>query len=561
MRALLFMPLLSLCSAALLAQLPPQSLWVGGHAIAGPVGQRGAVRDGGGNLLCMVIDRGGGSQDALTILRSTDGGQTWSNFLAPVNDATSGLTGSNRANQAVMAVDDQDRLHVSWQRAHYPSDYEQFYRNIDLTTGSMSPIVNVNTLLSIPLTSRSNAQAIQVGPAGYVWMTGPTTSNWREQLLRSTQPYGAGGGFISVGGVSPANQAQNSRLAFDATGVLHAIYYALPYIKHRSYDPATSTWSLVSNVAAHGGGSMARAFDLRADLLGGVHAIAMVNTTASGTSINPELQYARWDAAGGWVGGDVVASWTQAQITASNGSLNNMRTAGLAVNEATGDVFVVMRDFGAAAGSLVIVRKATGESAFHLTRTLTAPSQLRDDYHAPFFIGAENPATGLTLSDLQVFWRQGATGTQFSAWHAQHPGTPLAAAVTLGAGCAGTSGSPLVIDAPPPILGSTAWAASISGGPPGGLASIFATPQPGPAPLALGAGCTIYLDLSLVSVSNPLLGPLPLDATGSLTIPYSVPGTPGTAGSRITAQVAVSDPGGTPFGLVLSNGLDLFFGW
>ena len=543
------------------AQSPPQSLWTGGWGHSGPVGQRGAVRDSSGDLFALVIDRGGGTQDALTLLRSSDGGQTWSLWLAPLNDASSGLTGTHRANQAVIAVDDQDRLHVSWQRAWYPSDYEQYYRNVDLSTGTMSAILNVNTMLGVPLTARSNAQAIHVAADGRVWMTGPTASNWQETLLVSAQPYAAGSTFNVVGPVAPSGQGQNTRLAFDASGALHAIYYAGNQIRHRSHNPSTGAWSGVSVVAAHGGGSMARAFDLRADAIGGVHAIAMVNTTPTAGTINPALRYTRRDATSGWSPGINVGAWTQAQITDPSGALSNMRTAGLAVNEITGDVFVAVRDFGSAAGALVIARKATGDAAFHRMTTLTPPSAARDDYHAPFFVGHENPGTTLTVSDLQVFWRQGPAGSQFSAWHAQQPGAPLAAAITLGSGCSGTSGAPLNLTAPPPIIGETTWAALVSGGPAGGSASIYSTPTPGPNPVPVGGGCSVYLDLGFLVIGAPLLGPLPLDALGQLPIAYPIPADPALAGLRLTAQVAVADPGANAINLVLSNGLDLFFGW
>jgi hypothetical protein len=220
-----------------------------------------------------------------------------------------------------------------------------------------------------------------------------------------------------------------------------------------------------------------------------------------------------------------------------------------------------MRDFGSAAGALVIVRKAAGEATFHRMATLTAPSQARDDYHAPFFIGHENPGTTLTVSDLQVFWRQGPTGSQFSTWHAQQPGAPLAAAVPLGSGCAGSSGMPLTLSAPPPIIGDASWVASVSGGPAGGLASVYTTPLPAPSPLAVGGGCSVYLDLGAVVISAPTLGPVPLDALGQLPLAYPLPADPNLAGLHLTAQVVVGDPGANPINLVLSNGLDLFFGW
>lgn len=553
--------LLLVMTSAVLAQVAPQNLWTGGYALSGTVGQRGAVRDSAGNLYCVVIDRGGGSQDALTILRSTNGGQAWSVWLAPINDATSGLTGSNRANQCVVAIDDQDRLHVSWQRAWYPSDYEQYYRNVDLVTGAMSAIVNVNTLLGVPLTARSNAQAIHVAADGRVWMTGPTAINWQESLLVSTQPYAAGGTFTNLGNVAPPGQGQNARLAFDSGGILHAIYYANAQVRHRSYDPVMGTWSAFVNVAPHGGGSMARAFDLRADALGGVHAIAMINTTAYTGSENPALRYRYRDPATGWAAPIDIFTWTQTEITASNGNLNSMRVAGLAVNEITGDVFVAARDFGAAGGALVLMRKAAGESQFHRTATLTPPSTAQNDYYAPYFLGHEHPGTALTVSDLQVFWRQGPQGSQWSAWHAAQPGAPLAAAIDLGSGCSGTSGTAFTLAAAPPIIGEANWAANLAGGPPGGGASVFTTPTPGTNPIPVGGGCSIYLDFAIVVLSNPTVGPLPLDGAGSLAIPFAVPNNPSLAGLRITAQAVVPDPGANANDVLLSNGLDLFFGY
>ncbi|MEO0652753.1 MAG: hypothetical protein AAFZ65_18915, partial [Planctomycetota bacterium] len=73
-------------------------------------------------------------------------------------------------------------------------------------------------------------------------------------------------------------------------------------------------------------------------------------------------------------------------------------------------------------------------------------------------------------------------------------------------------------------------------------------------PMDLGGGCSVYLP-------NPILsGMFPTDATGSLQLPFVIPGIPLLAGVNVWSQFLIVDPQGALNGASLSPALELVIG-
>jgi hypothetical protein len=127
-----------------------------------------------------------------------------------------------------------------------------------------------------------------------------------------------------------------------------------------------------------------------------------------------------------------------------------------------------------------------------------------------------------------------------------------AAVASVGLGCAPGGAAP-VLSAPPPLLGSV-WTMSVSNAP--SAATFLALAGvPAAAPLSLGGGCEVYLDLALPLFTGPMLI---ADANGSgATPPMPLPLVVTMAGASLRVQAVAFVAGG----LALSNGLDVVFGF
>ena len=123
----------------------------------------------------------------------------------------------------------------------------------------------------------------------------------------------------------------------------------------------------------------------------------------------------------------------------------------------------------------------------------------------------------------------------------------LSAATTpTGAGCGGAM--PPVLTATPPALGQPMAFALVQGSP--NASGFLYFGGPAAAPIAIGSGCTVYVDLATAS---PLL-PISTTPLGAWSAGLAVPMVPGLAGIQIALQAALF---GTPapLGFDLSNGV------
>ncbi len=171
------------------------------------------------------------------------------------------------------------------------------------------------------------------------------------------------------------------------------------------------------------------------------------------------------------------------------------------------------------------------------------------------------PIVGATQSTLTISPAAAADAGIYSVMVHNGCGCVLATFASLQVTCGGASivslanqcSSPLLLDAPCPILGS-APTVTLSHANPNSLAFLAMSLGVGPAILFDG-GCLIHLDLASLIVVFPLL----TDATGTAALPASIPADPSLDGLVIGMQGAAADPtfGG---GFGLSNALRLTLG-
>ena len=383
-------------TVSLLAQV---TVTTNDYAFAGAQSGRHVVRNSQGVLYAASIEEATPGQRPIVVHASYDGGATWTKVVSGgINDATTGACGSNPTNALSIAIDDQDRLHFRWGRFYYPSFFAGYYRWLDTRTGILGPTVDVHALVGAPATSRTTACNVATGPNGDVWITAPSTSSWRTQLLRSNLPYASNSTFTSVGVVSQTASAQSVRMAVDAAGNVHCAYYentGTGDYRHRMYDAATGSWGTATDL-----GNLAAPNDywgrLVCDILGNTHILCVRDS-----SIAPQIVYFRRDLAGSFTPPVTVASFTSAQL----GS-NNYHIVDLACDEVTGDVYVLYRDL-AGNGGLRIDLKILTAPSFVPFMTLTPAASGQHEIYSPRLRGALWPAFDNTQSHLHATWRQG----------------------------------------------------------------------------------------------------------------------------------------------------------
>jgi hypothetical protein len=406
-----FLSLLSLLLtlSALPAQVPISSDPFG---FAGSSQHKHVVRSSSGSLWALTIQEDLAGNRPLVLYTSGDQGQTWSPTSVTINDATSGLSGTYRTDEAAMAIDSQDVLHIVWGNYYYPTYYAQYYRQANLTTGSLSALVNLTALTGATNTSRTTAMNVAVDQNDTVWIAGHGTTSWVTRLLMSSQPGATNLAFTDLGPISMSASAQSVRLAVDAMGRVHCSYYrniGSGEYWHRIYDPALGGWQPSTSI-----GNTQPSNDylgtLCADGLGNVHALIGVDLYTSGPVW--DFRYRRWDAANGWSAPIPLFAATPAQFT----GIANYIIFALACDEATGKVTGVYRDL-ANGGALRIAEKDLAATAFTNLPDLTPPSLGQHEYYAPAIRGALFPTTNNTGTDLDITWRQGAAPGPYQLIH------------------------------------------------------------------------------------------------------------------------------------------------
>jgi hypothetical protein len=125
------------------------------------------------------------------------------------------------------------------------------------------------------------------------------------------------------------------------------------------------------------------------------------------------------------------------------------------------------------------------------------------------------------------------------------------AATPIGSGCGGTGAPTLAIG--PPHLGQPVFLA-LGGATPGASGFLVGSPVP-LAPLPLGSGCTVQVDIATVAA----LVPLQTNGSGTWSAGILVPSNPAFAGTQGVLQVVLLGTAG-PLGFDLSNGVVIVVG-
>jgi hypothetical protein len=140
-------------------------------------------------------------------------------------------------------------------------------------------------------------------------------------------------------------------------------------------------------------------------------------------------------------------------------------------------------------------------------------------------------------------------------------GAPGPSVTTVGTSNAHAQGSiPLLSGLGLPALGSGLYPILVTGALPSTSVWLFAAGGTAATPLPLGAGNTLYLELSsfdyFLSQGFGPLGPLQTDASGTTVVTPYIGNDPVLLGMRLSLQGAVADPGVGP-GFVTTNALNL----
>lgn len=355
------------------------------------------VRASSGDLFAVSIVDEGVLERELRVYRSVDQGVTWTLEPVVLNDAATGLSGTELANAASVTIDQQDRLHVVWGRYYYPSFFTQYYRNYQPTSGDLSTIVDLSATVGADPLDRTAANSIAVDQDGTVWIVAQGVTSWVERLLRSTDAYAASLTFEDLGPLSPTASAQNSRIAVDASGRVHCVYYrnvAPGNYEHRIYDPVAG-W-LPSVVIGDTTGTNDFYGNIVTDSLGGAHAMVAKNGTAGSTW---EFIYRSWDELAGWSGEVPVFTATEPEYT----GIANDRVFSLVCDEMTGDVTAFYRDLPGG-GALRTATKAASDSSFTPGAELQPPSSEQHYYYQLTARGTLYPASNQARHGLDLSW-------------------------------------------------------------------------------------------------------------------------------------------------------------
>lgn len=133
------------------------------------------------------------------------------------------------------------------------------------------------------------------------------------------------------------------------------------------------------------------------------------------------------------------------------------------------------------------------------------------------------------------------------------PRSPKASSTQIGQGCGGVGGTPAVTATAPAI--ATDWTFALANGTPSvpGFV-VFGTIAP--SPVALGQGCTMFLDPGAPTIAVPL----GTDPNGEWQNTIRVPPRGDLLGARLAVQVVLA-PTNAPLGVDLSNGIDATIGF
>ena len=207
--------------------------------------QRRLVKDSANNLFVVGVAPIS-SVDEVAVLRSTDGGTTWTTFRVVSTSAD-----SIPDRHAALAIDGRDNLYVVWEHRVSDTNIDLQARVYDKTTDSWG---SVTMLSSTSDAEQTPAIAVDANSLVHIAWSGTDTSTGVLRYLNFTPATIAYNGTLS-GATSPDNTETGvlyPSLDADASGVVHVAYRATATQKKVFYRQriVVGTWSAAEQISA-----------------------------------------------------------------------------------------------------------------------------------------------------------------------------------------------------------------------------------------------------------------------------------------------------------------------
>jgi hypothetical protein len=260
---------------------------------------------------------------------------------------------------------------------------------------------------------------------------------------------------------------------------------------------------------------------------------------------------------GGWdvLPGDVVFHSFDAASGGTNGEGTIVWTAPAAGSVSIAGAVWIARDIGRSLVWSLLVNGATITSG-----GVASGDAYSRSYPMAFAAGSGGPGVlhGISVNtgDTIAFMNVTTPGTYYGDFITVNLaiayGAPDASWIPVGSGC----GNPTipVMSAQTPVTGAPITLA-IANGTPNASGALYFSGVPA-FPLAIGGGCTVYLDLASLTFLLPLL----TNGSGAWSVTAVVPFAPGLAGAQFVLQ-GVLLPTAGPLGFDLTNGVLLLVGY
>lgn len=357
---------------------------------------RSIVRDSGGWLYAVYLDNDDDPHE-VWISRSTDGGITWESDWQEVTD-TSAYGRHELISGCSMAIDENDNLYVLYHRYQYSPTHHSAYLRKCTDTRTSPSWSTIQRIYNASI--KANDSGIAIDSAGYVWLITGGPTNWKSQLWKSTMPFADGFTFTELGCPS-SGSSQGTSLCIDANGNAHTCYYdngvSSSYAIHRMHDG--TSWQPTIGIGNGSSGGRDHNCGLAADALGNVH--ILYGDNVGDVTSTWLFRYRRWDPDSGMGEPLTIASFP----TSLYDGVANRYITNIACNEATGEVFVVLRDLNEG-GSLCLYSKTLEDTAFTLVEEITADTMATHYYYMPRIRGSLYPTFNRTGNTIEMSWTE-----------------------------------------------------------------------------------------------------------------------------------------------------------
>jgi len=361
------------------------------------------IRDSTGSLYFVYISQFSAGQWDLAIARSTSGGKLWN--LTWQTAFASNASGDFGNYEPTLAVDGNDNLHCAW--THRPQQNQNGqtiqYNRFDAATQKWGAEV---AIASPPSRYTRNA-ALGVDSKNHVYLVHAHASTGRATLFKSDKPFASDLKFTGVSPAFSGPTVYQLSLVVDSLDQVHVAYYggSLSIYHHCFTGTSWTAQALLGNADACADWPVR----LCADMNGNVYAFYGVDTQAAWdkTQWNPFWEVRKWDGATqSWGQPAKVYGTTRTQYRYQGNDVNNAWVISAACDEASGQVYLIYRDFDH--GRYLLARWNDGEPAPTTYAQLNTTGSLAPNYpnrfYTPQMRGSVFPAGNRTVQGLDVLY-------------------------------------------------------------------------------------------------------------------------------------------------------------